>query len=86
VKDKADYSLDVRETISPFSLLKVSLVFQKMAPQEIVEILGCDREMQHDLLRVLPRDSCEVVRNDPFGKDSEMVRIWLKKRDVATAP
>ena len=86
MKDKADYSLDVRGTISPFSLLKVSLVFQKMAPHEIVEILGCDREMQHDLLRVLPRDSCEVVRNDPFGKDPEMVRIWLKKRGVVTAP
>ena len=86
MKDKADYSLDVRGTISPFSLLKVSLVFQKMAPHEIVEILGCDREMQRDLLRVLPRDSCEVVHNDRPEKDPEMVRIWLKKRGVVTAP
>ena len=58
---KATYTVDVRGTISPFSLLKVSLVFQQMKPSEIVEVLGCDSEMQQDLLRLLPNASFEVL-------------------------
>jgi TusA-related sulfurtransferase len=85
VKDKADYTLDVRGAISPFSLLKVSLVFQQMKPEEIVEILGCDPEMQRDLLRVLPEGSCEVVFSESAGRDMEISKVRLKKRAKATA-
>jgi len=85
VTDKADYILDVRGAISPFSLLKVSLVFQQMKPEQIVEILGCDSEMQHDLLRVLPKGSCEIVFSDSDGRNPEISRVLLKKRAQATA-
>jgi TusA-related sulfurtransferase len=83
--DKADYILDVRGAISPFSLLKVSLVFQQMKPEQVVEILGCDSEMQRDLLRVLPEGSCEVVFSDSAGREVEVSRVRLKKRAQATA-
>ncbi len=83
--DKADYILDVRGAISPFSLLKVSLVFQQMKPEQIVEILGCDSEMQRDLLRVLPEGSCEVVFSDFTGREADISRVRLKKRAQATA-
>jgi TusA-related sulfurtransferase len=46
--------VDVRGTITPFSLLKVSLVFSQMKPGEMMEILGCDDEMRQDLQRLLP--------------------------------
>ncbi len=85
MKDKADYTLDVRGAISPFSLLKVSLLFQKMNPQEVVDILGCDREMQRDLLRVLPAGSWEIVSAEPSGKNLDLGRVRLKKREQQTA-
>jgi TusA-related sulfurtransferase len=85
VKDKTDYTLDVRGAISPFSLLKVSLVFQNMRPEEVVEILGCDPEMRRDLLRVLPADACEVVRATPEDADPDGARVWLKKIALTTA-
>lgn len=61
MKAKAHYNVDVRGTISPFSLLKVSLVFQRMGPGETMEILGCDKEMRQDLLRLLPDAVFEMV-------------------------
>lgn len=66
MKQKAHYTVDVRGTISPFSLLKVSLVFQQMKPSEVMEILGCDKEMQQDLLRLLPDAAFEVA---PMAKE-----------------
>lgn len=85
VADKTDYILDVRGAISPFSLLKVSLLFQQMKPEQIVEILGCDSEMQRDLLRVLPEGSCEVVFSDSADQNPEVARVRLKKRAQETA-
>ncbi len=84
MKDKADYSLDVRGTISPFSLLKVSLVFQGMDPNEIIEILGCDSEMRRDLVQILSVETCEVVYMDPAEKDPEVARVWLRKKGITT--
>ena len=84
MKDKADYSLDVRGTISPFSLLKVSLVFQEMDPNEIVEILGCDSEMQSDLVRILSNENCEIVHMDPAENNPDIEKVWLRKKRHAT--
>jgi TusA-related sulfurtransferase len=76
VKEKAHYTVDVRGTISPFSLLKVSLVFQKMKPREVMEILGCDEEMQQDLLRLLPEAAFEVVPME--GKKNNSISSTLR--------
>ncbi len=76
MKEKADYTLDVRGTISPFSLLKVSLLFQQMRPHEVVEILGCELEMRKDLLRLLPDAAWEPTSNEA---DSQIGRIRLRK-------
>jgi TusA-related sulfurtransferase len=79
VKEKADYTLDVRGTISPFSLLKVSLLFQRMKPREVVEILGCESEMRQDLLRLLPDAAWETPMAPEDGEDSEIARVRLRK-------
>jgi TusA-related sulfurtransferase len=76
---KADYTLDVRGTISPFSLLKVSLLFQRMQPEQVVEILGCDDEMRRDLLRLLPEASCEIVPMKALRNDPDLAKVRLRK-------
>jgi len=79
LNEKADYTLDVRGTISPFSLLKVSLLFQRMKPQEVVEILGCEPEMRQDLLRLLPDAACEIINVPENGDESQTARVRLRK-------
>ena len=79
MKEKAAYTVDVRGAISPFSLLKVSQVFQQMKPREVMEILGCDPEMQKDLIRILPEASCEMICME-HGGDPDVSRVRLLKR------
>lgn len=78
-KPKIDHVLDVRGTISPFSLLKASLLFQQMKPSEVLEILGCDPEMRSDLLRLLPDAAYEVLAADPAAGDAGIARLRLRK-------
>ncbi len=75
-----DYTVDVRGAITPFSLLKVSLVFQQMQPSETLEIVGCDTEMQRDLLKLLPNASCEAVDAGIGAAAPEIQKVRLKKR------
>ncbi|MFH1981710.1 MAG: sulfurtransferase TusA family protein [Pseudomonadota bacterium] len=79
LENSSDYTVDVRGAITPFSLLKVSLVFEQMKPLETLEILGCDAEMQQDLLRLLPKASCECIRADAPRGTSEMPRVRFRK-------
>jgi TusA-related sulfurtransferase len=78
----ADYTVDVRGAITPFSLLKVSLVFQQMKPSETLEILGCDAEMQRDLMRLLPNASCETADNRIDHAAADTHRVRLQKKPV----
>lgn len=80
VKGHVDYTLDVRGMISPFSLLKASLMFQRMETSQVLEILGGDRDMSRDLVRILPEASCEVVFLDPLDQEPENSVIRLKKK------
>lgn len=81
VKGNVDYMLDVRGLISPFSLLKVSLVFQQMKPSQVMEITGCDPDMQRDLLRILPEASYEVVDTQHPSSPMEISKVRLEKRN-----
>jgi TusA-related sulfurtransferase len=78
---KPNYTVDVRGTISPFSLLKVSLVYQQMQPSEMMEILGCDAEMRQDLRRLLPDAAWEPAPTTLISQDQEMTTLRLKKAE-----
>jgi TusA-related sulfurtransferase len=79
VKTKANYKVDVRGAISPFSLLKVSLVFQQMRPDEVVEVFGCDTEMKQDLLRLLPDASYEMIDSADSGSRDTVSSVFFRK-------
>ena len=78
---KPNYTVDVRGTITPFSLLKVSLVYQQMKPTEMMEILGCDAEMRQDLRRLLPDAAWESANTVDTSRNQEMTTLRLKKMD-----
>lgn len=81
MKGQVDYMLDVRGIISPFSLLKVSLLFQQMKPCQVVEIIGCDSDMQRDLLRILPDASYEIICTENQTTNMETSKVRLEKRN-----
>ena len=47
---------------------------------EILEILGCDGEMQQDLLRLLPNASCESIGVEELGGASTVKRVRFTKK------
>ena len=79
---KADYKLDFRGSITPIILLKITQMFRKMRPNDIIEIQGSDPDIQRDLFKVLPQGAYELMR-DVIGDDEGQdvyYRILLKKR------
>ena len=74
-------SLDLRNLIAPFSLLKASNAFRSLEQGEALEILCNDPESLTDLLKVIPADSCELVfMKDLNGKQTGL-KARLKKRN-----
>jgi TusA-related sulfurtransferase len=68
--------IDFRDSLSSISLLKVTQVFGKMSPFEILEIRGADPEIQQDLFKVLPSAAYEIVDNDAADEeDLHLLRI-----------
>lgn len=72
----ADIKLDFRNTFSSISLLKMTELFSRMQPMQIMEICGSDPDIREDLLKVLPEASYDVLENDEeIGEDFFKVRI-----------
>jgi TusA-related sulfurtransferase len=71
--------IDFRDSLSSISLLKVSQVFGKMNPSEILEIRGADFDIQQDLLKVLPQAAYEIVRIDGAA-EGDFERLCIRKR------
>ena len=79
---KVNYRLDFRGSITPITLLKVTQLIMKMAPDEVIEIQGSDLDAKQDLFRVLPESSYELISEDVTEKKGlqAFYRILLKKR------
>lgn len=73
MKQKPDYTLDCRGTITSITLLKVSRIFREMRPREIIMIKSCDPDTRADLFKVLPNASFELI--DVDGDNYNMERL-----------
>lgn len=71
--------IDFRDSLSSISLLKVTQVFGKMSPLEILEIRGADPEIQQDLFKVLPNAAYEIVEEDA-AEEKDLHRLRIRKR------
>jgi TusA-related sulfurtransferase len=79
LEDKADYTLDFRETITPFALLKMTQVLREMKTDEILEIITRDPDARTDVFKVIPSSSCELIDME-FNKEADFCRIQFRKR------
>lgn len=76
MEPKKDHILDIRGTIIPITLLKVTQTFREMNPGETMEILVGDRDTREDLFKVLPASLYEVIE---VKEEESFCRISLKK-------
>ena len=72
------HRLDLRGTIIPFSLLKVSQVFKIIKPGELLEILCSDPDTRIDLFKILPESAYELTLLEEL-EENRFYRIQLKK-------
>ena len=77
---KADVIIDFRGGISSISLLKTTQVFEKMKPLEIMEIRGSDPDTRHDLFKVLPESSYDVLPADAIAEEDPFHQVRIRKR------
>lgn len=73
---KADYTLDVRESIMPLSLLKVTKIFRKMEANQVLEVIGYNPETRADFIKVLPASSFEL---HVMEEEESVCRIQIRK-------
>ena len=53
MKDKPDYIIDFRESITPLSLLRVGQLVKQMKPHELLEIIVRDPDVRSDVLKIV---------------------------------
>jgi hypothetical protein len=77
---QADVIIDFTGSISSISLLKTTRIFERMKPLEIMEIRGSDPDTRHDLFKVLPEASYEVLPIDTAENQSPFHQMRIRKR------
>ena len=75
-----DIIVDFRGSITSITLLKMTQVFERMAPFEIMEVRGCDPDTRRDLFKVLPAFSYEVLPVDGVEEDGVCRQVRIRKR------
>ena len=76
------YKLDLRGTLLPLSLLKVTQSFRALKPGETLEILLSEPESSQELLKVLPHASYEVIAMKAQGRSNPHYFIQLQKKEL----
>ena len=74
------HNLDLRGTIMPFSLLKISQALRGIEPGDSLEVLWSNPETPADLFKVLPHDAYELVGMDRIKEKDPYFRLMLLKR------
>jgi hypothetical protein len=77
---EADILLDFRNTFSSISLLKMTEVFNRMQPLQVMEIRGSDPDTREDLLKVLPEASFEVLGDGDGNDGHDFYKVRIRKR------
>jgi uncharacterized protein (DUF2249 family) len=76
-------SFDMRKTLIPFSLLKITNLFQVMKPGETLEIVAdadpTNASTLRDVLLVLPYGRYDLISMENVMLDRPVIRLRLRK-------
>ena len=78
MRQKPDYTIDFRESLTPISLLRAGQLVKQMKPHELLEIIVTDPDVGLDVLRITP--GCELVGME-LDEEEDFCRIQLEKRE-----
>lgn len=76
---RAMETIDLRETVIPFSLLKIAYHFKRMKIGDAMEIIGTDREVIRDLKSVLRAGNYKLHIVDIAGPPDPYFKLHIKK-------
>jgi TusA-related sulfurtransferase len=76
----ASYILDLRESIPPITLLKISQAFRNMKPGEILEILYRDPDTRRDVFKVISPVAFDLIVMEELVDEPASVRVQMKKK------
>jgi len=72
-------SFDLRESLIPFSLLKITNAFAKMKPGEVIEIIAAETCICKELERLLPDSGYHIISSHSLDACALGFRFRLKK-------
>ena len=77
---ETDIILDFRNTFSSISLLKMTEIFNRMKPLQVMEIRGSDPDTREDLLKVLPEAMYDVMGSEVGDEGHDFYKVRIRKR------
>jgi TusA-related sulfurtransferase len=77
---------DLRGSILPFSMLRISNYFKGMRTGEVFEVVWSDPGAPDDLLRVLPASAYEVLTIEEIQGNESQFRMRLRKKQAEPEP
>ena len=80
MKEKPDYIIDFRQSITPLSLLRMGQLVKQMKPHELLEIIVRDPDVRSDVLKIVP--GCELVGIE-LNTEEDFCRMQLEKRECS---
>ncbi|MFZ0612824.1 MAG: sulfurtransferase TusA family protein [Desulfobacterales bacterium] len=83
VNRSISHYLDLRGTIMPFSLLKISQALRGIEPGESLEVLWSDPDTPADLFKVLQNTAYELIGMDRLEEKDPYFRLVLLKRSAS---
>ncbi len=82
MKEKPDYIIDFRESITPLSLLRMGQLVKQMKPHELLEIIVRDPDVRSDVLKIVP--GCELIGME-MNKEGDFCRMQLEKKEFSSS-
>ena len=72
-------SFDLRESLIPFSLLKITNTFSQMKSGEVMEIIAGETCVCSELKRLLPDSGCRILVDKTVDRSGTGIRVRLTK-------
>ena len=72
--------IDLRNWMTPFSLLKGSNAFGAIKADETLELLWNDVRSLNDLLKVIPSSQCEVISVTDLSPENTGIKVRMRKK------
>jgi TusA-related sulfurtransferase len=82
------YCFDLRSSLIPFSLLRITNTYRQMKPGEEIEILSgssaVDKETLTDIKRILTSENYDSVEDELLEGDDVVIVTRLRKQSTHT--